>query len=150
MTRSSQPIRANILEFDDDFERTLRRKRKQPEPNPPSSSSEFESEFEEEESMAADNRTIKELSASGWDNAVPICIQYPKATANKTDEFELKSSLLHHIPKHHGLSVVDPNKHLKEFKVVCSSMTPINVDGNILKMKAFPFSLLEKAKDWLY
>ncbi|CAN6588981.1 unnamed protein product [Malus baccata var. baccata] len=29
-------------------------------------------------------------------------------------------------------------------------MTPINVDGSILKMKAFPFSLLEKAKDWLY
>ncbi|KAM2928100.1 hypothetical protein COP2_035378 [Malus domestica] len=33
MTRSSQPVRAHILEFDDDFERTLRRKRKQPEPN---------------------------------------------------------------------------------------------------------------------
>ncbi|KAM1895815.1 hypothetical protein ACFX13_044518 [Malus domestica] len=44
----------------------------------------------------------------------------------------------------------DPNKHLKEFEVVCSSMTPVNVDGSILKMKAFPFSLLEKAKDWLY
>ncbi|KAI5335225.1 hypothetical protein L3X38_025358 [Prunus dulcis] len=29
-------------------------------------------------------------------------------------------------------------------------MTPINVDGNILKMKAFPFSLMDKAKDWLY
>ena len=29
-------------------------------------------------------------------------------------------------------------------------MTPVNVDGSILKMKAFPFSLLEKAKDWLY
>ncbi|CAN6685846.1 unnamed protein product [Malus baccata var. baccata] len=29
-------------------------------------------------------------------------------------------------------------------------MTPINVDGSILKMKAFPFSLMEKAKDWLY
>ncbi|CAN6573189.1 unnamed protein product [Malus baccata var. baccata] len=60
------------------------------------------------------------------------------------------SSLLHHIPKYHGLSMEDPNKHLKEFEVVCSSMTPINVDGSILKMKAFPFSLLEKAKDWLY
>ena len=47
MTRSSQPIRTNILDFDDDFERTLRRKRKQSEPNPPSSSSEAESEFEE-------------------------------------------------------------------------------------------------------
>ncbi|KAM2554809.1 hypothetical protein TB2_018899 [Malus domestica] len=29
-------------------------------------------------------------------------------------------------------------------------MTPINVDGNILKMKAFPFSLKDNAKDWLY
>ena len=154
MTRSSQPIRTNILDFDDDFERTLRRKRKQPEPNPPSSSLENESEFEEEEeeeqAMEADNRTIKELSASGLANAAPLCIQYPVAAQGKTDEFELKSSLLHHIPKYHGLSMEDPNKHLKEFEVVCSSMTPINVDGSILKMKAFPFSLLDKAKDWLY
>ncbi|CAN6546972.1 unnamed protein product [Malus baccata var. baccata] len=72
------------------------------------------------------------------------------ATLGKTDEFELKSSLLHHIPKYHGLSMEDPNKHLKEFEVVCSSMTPVNVDGSILKMKAFPFSLMDKAKDWLY
>ncbi|CAN6677805.1 unnamed protein product [Malus baccata var. baccata] len=100
--------------------------------------------------MAVDNRTLKELSASGLDNAAPLCIQYPTAAQGKTDEFELKSSLLHHIPKYHGLSMEDPNKHLKEFEVVCSSMTPVNVDGNILKMKAFPFSLMDKAKDWLY
>ncbi|CAN6557463.1 unnamed protein product [Malus baccata var. baccata] len=100
--------------------------------------------------MAADNRTIKELSASGLANAAPLCIQYPAAAQGKTAEFELKSSLLHHIPKYHGLSMESPNKHLKEFEVVCSSMTPINVDWNILMMKAFPFSLLEKAKDWLY
>ena len=100
--------------------------------------------------MAADNRTIKELSASGLDNVVPLCIQYPTAAQGKTEEFELKSSLMRHIPKYHGLSIEDPNKHLKEFEVVCSSMTPVNVNGNILKMKAFPFSLLEKARDWLY
>ncbi|CAN6547358.1 unnamed protein product [Malus baccata var. baccata] len=106
--------------------------------------------FEEVQGMAVDNRTLKELSASGLDNAAPLCIQYPTAAQGKTDEFELKSSLLHHIPKYHGLSMEDPNKHLKEFEVVCSSMTPVNVDGNILKMKAFPFSLMDKAKDWLY
>ncbi|XP_070663031.1 uncharacterized protein [Malus domestica] len=152
MTRSSQPVRAHISEFDDNFERTLRRKRKVPEPNPPSSSSEseFEENEEAEKDMEVDNRTIKELSASGLDNAAPLCIQYPAAARGKTEEFELKSSLLHHIPKYHGLSMEDPNKHLKEFEVVCSSMTPVNVDGSILKMKAFPFSLLEKAKDWLY
>ncbi|KAM2047935.1 hypothetical protein ACFX1T_006529 [Malus domestica] len=94
--------------------------------------------------MVAENQTIKELSTSGLDNAVPLCIQYPTTTQGKTEEFELKSSLLHHIPKYHGLSMEDPNMHLKELEVVCSSMTPVNVDGNILKMKAFPFSLLEK------
>ncbi|CAN6554914.1 unnamed protein product [Malus baccata var. baccata] len=152
MTRSSQTVHAHILDFNDDFERDLRRKRRHPEPSEPSSSSEAESEFEEveEQVMAADNRTIKELSASGLANAAPLCIQYPAAAQGKTAEFELKSSLLHHIPKYHGLSMESPNKHLKEFEVVCSSMTPINVDGNILMMKAFPFSLLEKAKDWLY
>ncbi|CAN6704228.1 unnamed protein product [Malus baccata var. baccata] len=161
MTRSSQTIRANILEFDDDFERKLRRVRNQQAHYPPNSESDLEENVQEEEEatagifeevhgMAVDNRTLKELSASGLDNATPLCIQYPRAAQGKTDEFELKSSLLHHIPKYHGLSMEDPNKHLKEFEVVCSSMTPVNVDGNILKMKAFPFSLMDKAKDWLY
>ncbi|KAM2137776.1 hypothetical protein ACFX1Q_009913 [Malus domestica] len=100
--------------------------------------------------MVVNNRTIKEPLASGLDNVVHFCIQYPRAVQGKTNEFELKSSLLHHIPKYHGLPMEDPNKYLKEFKVVCSSMTPINVDGNILKMKDFPFFLLEKAKDWLF
>ncbi|KAM1833237.1 hypothetical protein ACFX13_023080 [Malus domestica] len=159
MTRSSHPIREHILDFDDDFERTLRRNRNQQDqiPEPEREEHPIEEEDqptarvgEEEEVIAQDNRTIKELSASGLDNAAPLCIQYPAAAQGKTEEFELKSSLLHHISKYHGLSMEDPNKHLKEFEVVCSSMTPINVDGSILKMKAFPFSLLEKAKVWLY
>ncbi|KAM2960457.1 hypothetical protein FF1_030152 [Malus domestica] len=115
MTRSTHPIRERILDSDDDFERELRRKRKNPEPNESSSNSEAEVEFEEEEptarveeAMAQDNRTIKELSASGLDNAAPLCIQYPTAAQGKTEEFELKSSLLHHIPKYHGLSMEDP------------------------------------------
>ncbi|CAN6721074.1 unnamed protein product [Malus baccata var. baccata] len=162
MTRSSQPIHKHIRDFDDNFERTLRRARNQQEPQPSQPAPDLREDkveeqeepttqvVEEDPNMAADNRTIKELSASGLDNAAPLCIQYPMATLGKTDEFELKSSLLHHIPKYHGLSMEDPNKHLKEFEVVCSSMTPVNVDGSILKMKAFPFSLMDKAKDWLY
>ncbi|XP_050150105.1 uncharacterized protein LOC126625076 [Malus sylvestris] len=145
MTRSSQPVREHISDFDGDFERTLRRKKKLQESNPLSPEPELE-----EQGIAMDNRTLKELAASGLDNAAPLCIQYPMAAQGKTEEFELKSSLLHHIPKFHGLSMEDPNKHLKEFEVVCSSMTPITVDGSILKMKAFPFSLMDKAKDWLY
>ncbi|KAM1168035.1 hypothetical protein EV2_030767 [Malus domestica] len=81
--------------------------------------------------MAADNRTIKELFASGLDNATPLRIQYPTAAQGKTEEFELKSSLLHHVPKFHGLVMEDLNKHLKEFEVVCSSMAPVNVHKGI-------------------
>ncbi|KAM2611871.1 hypothetical protein TB2_031919 [Malus domestica] len=42
MTRSSPPISANMLGFDDNFEQALRRKRKKLGPNSPSFSSEFE------------------------------------------------------------------------------------------------------------
>ncbi|KAM2889726.1 hypothetical protein FF1_013312 [Malus domestica] len=117
MTRSSQPVREHISDFDGDFERTLRRKNKLQESNPPSPEPELEEqevEVEEkataqvggeEQGIAMDNRTLKELAASGLDNAAPLCIQYPMAAQGKTEEFKLKSSLLHHIPKFHGLSM---------------------------------------------
>ncbi|KAM2301562.1 hypothetical protein FF1_032295 [Malus domestica] len=143
MTRSSEPIHKHIRDFDDDFERTLRRARNQQEPQPSQPAPDLGKDKVEEQkeptaqvvkedpNMAADNQTIKELSASGLDNVAPLCIQYPMAALGKMDEFELKSSLSHHIPKFHGMSMDDHNKHLKRFEVVCSSMTPVNVDGSI-------------------
>ena len=50
----------------------------------------------------------------------PLCIQYPQ----REDAFELKSGMIHLLPSFHGLSGEDPNKHLKEFHVVCTSMKP--------------------------
>ncbi|KAM2252602.1 hypothetical protein ACFX1S_007093 [Malus domestica] len=49
MTPSSLPIREHILDFDDYFERELRRKRKNPKPSESNSNSEATVEFEEEE-----------------------------------------------------------------------------------------------------
>ncbi|KAM1404656.1 hypothetical protein ACFX2I_013119 [Malus domestica] len=117
MTRRSHPVHEHILDFDDDFERTLRRKKtQQPSLDPVCEEKVVQDQeettagiFEEVQGMAADNRTLKELSASGLDNAIPLCIQYPTAAQGKTEEFELKSSLLHHIPKFHGMSMEDPN-----------------------------------------
>ncbi|KAM1728960.1 hypothetical protein ACFX12_019414 [Malus domestica] len=86
MTQSCKPVREHILDFDDDFERTLRRRRNQQESNPPSPEPDLEEqvleegedptsqEGEQEQGMAMDNRTLKELSASGLDNAAPLCI----------------------------------------------------------------------------
>ena len=44
----------------------------------------------------------------------------------------------------------DPNKHLKEFHVVCLSMTPTRISKEQVKLRVFPFSLADSAKEWLY
>ena len=54
------------------------------------------------------------------------------------------------LPTFHGLSGEDPNKYLKEFHVVCSSMKPLGISEEQVKLKAFPFSLADNAKEWLY
>ncbi|RDY05891.1 hypothetical protein CR513_10218, partial [Mucuna pruriens] len=75
----------------------------------------------------------------------PWCIQYPQL-----EPYELKSGLIHLLPKFHGLVGEDPHDHLKEFHVVCSIMRSQGILEDYIKIKAFPFSLDGVAKDWLY
>ena len=82
------------------------------------------------------NQTFKELATpnvvyQSW------CSQYPETEVS----YELKSGLIHFLPKFHGLEGEDPHKHLKEFHVVCSTMRPLDIHEDYVKMKAFPFSL---------
>ncbi|XP_031099801.1 uncharacterized protein LOC116003999 [Ipomoea triloba] len=95
----------------------------------------------------AQNRTLKELGAPNLDQQ-PLCITFPALDANV--QFELKSGLIHLLPSFHGLTGEDPHKHLKEFHVVCSSMKPTGVTEEQIMLRAFPFSLKDSAKDWLY
>ncbi|XP_027364478.1 uncharacterized protein LOC113871585, partial [Abrus precatorius] len=60
------------------------------------------------------------------------------------------TGLIHLLPRFHGLAGEDPHKHLKEFHIVCSTMRPQGVPEEHVKLKAFPFSLMDAAKDWLY
>ncbi|XP_068305092.1 uncharacterized protein [Pyrus communis] len=92
-----------------------------------------------------DNRTLRELATPNTDQQ-PLCITYPNAKGG----FELKSGMIHYLPKFHGFSTEDANKHLMEFHLVCSGMRPANVDEEQVKLRAFPFTLEAKAKKWLY
>lgn len=113
------------------------------------SDSETTSGSEEESDIMANNndneQTLRELAAPDL-NQQPLCIQYP----NLNVAFELKSGLIHLLPSFYGLSGEDPHKHLKEFHVVCSTMKPDGVSEEQIKLRAFPFSLKDNAKDWLY
>ncbi|KAL0322397.1 UNVERIFIED_CONTAM: hypothetical protein Scaly_2536100 [Sesamum calycinum] len=42
------------------------------------------------------------------------------------------------------------HKHLKEFHVVCFGMRPQGIIEEQVKLRAFPFSLADQTKDWLY
>ncbi|RDX88980.1 hypothetical protein CR513_29362, partial [Mucuna pruriens] len=61
--------------------------------------------------------------------------------------YELKSGLIHLLPKFHGLVGEDPYKNLKEFHVLCSTMRSQGILEDYIKMKAFPFSLYGTTKD---
>lgn len=95
--------------------------------------------------MAAGDRTLKKL-ATPYLNQKPLCIIYP--TLNVA--FELKSRLIHLLSIFCGLAGEDPQKHLKEFDIVCSTLKPQNFTKEQIKLRAFLFSLGDKAKDWLY
>ncbi|XP_062173455.1 uncharacterized protein LOC133878909 [Alnus glutinosa] len=104
------------------------------------------SDLKEEEIMAG-NRTLKELATPDL-NQQPLCITFP--TLDATTTFELKSGLIHLLPTFYGLTGEDSHKHLKELHVVCTSMKPTGVTEEQIKLRAFPFSLKDSAKDWLY
>ena len=95
----------------------------------------------------AGNQTLKELAALDL-NQQPLCITFP--TLDATTTFELKSGLLHLLPTFHGIEGEDPYKHLKELHVVCTSMKPTGVIEHQIKLRAFPFSLKDSTRDWLY
>ncbi|XP_073057269.1 uncharacterized protein [Primulina eburnea] len=90
-------------------------------------------------------RTLEELANP---NVIqqPLCIQFPTTDAN----FELKSGIIHLLPTFCGLAGENPHKHLKEFHIVCTTMKPQGFTEEQISSQDFPFSLADKAKDWLY
>ncbi|RDX95299.1 hypothetical protein CR513_22199, partial [Mucuna pruriens] len=64
-----------------------------------------------------------------------------KELATSNVSYELKSGLIHLLPKFHGLVGEDPHKLLKKFYVVCSTMRSQGIPEDYIKMKEFPFSL---------
>ncbi|XP_042432733.1 uncharacterized protein LOC122019320 [Zingiber officinale] len=138
MTRSSF---ATLLELDPEIERTFWALRRQAR-----SAATCESRISEMDNQITEgDRTMKELAAP--DVAYKYsCITYPDLAG----DFELRSGLIHLLPKFQGLSGEDPNRHLHEFHVVCSTMKPQGISEEDIKLRAFPFSLSGAAKDWLY
>ncbi|KAL2901391.1 Ribosomal RNA small subunit methyltransferase F [Bienertia sinuspersici] len=139
-TRSSQ---YKLLYYDPEIERTLRRIQKEQQKIQVDLEFNLEKLFEEDSNMA--ERTLKELGAPKLDDE-PLCIVFPTLER----PLKLNSGFLNLLQKYYGNAGEDPHRRLKEFIVVCSTMKPEGIDQDHIRVHAFPFSLHDLAKDWLY
>jgi hypothetical protein len=76
----------------------------------------------------------------------PIAPPAPEATF-----YEIKPALLNLVMKEQfsGVGTDDAAAHLNNFVELCEMQKYKDVDGDIIKLKLFPFSLRGRAKDWL-
>ena len=68
------------------------------------------------------------------------------------DGFELKSRLVNMVQASPfcGKASEDANAHLQNFLEVSNTINPKGIMMDIVRLRLFPFSLLEKAKTWFY
>jgi hypothetical protein len=71
--------------------------------------------------------------------------------APEANFYEIKPALLNLVMKEpfYGVSTDDDAAHLNNFVELCEMQKYKDVDGDIIKLKLFPFSLRGRAKDWL-
>ena len=71
--------------------------------------------------------------------------------ASKAELFEIKPGLLNLVMKEQfsGVSTDDAAAHLNNFVELCQMQKYKDIDGDIIKLKLFRFSLRGKAKEWL-
>jgi hypothetical protein len=66
--------------------------------------------------------------------------------------FELKPALINMVQQSPfcGKASEDANAHIQHFLEICSTFTIRGVTQDAVRLRLFPFSLLGKAKQWLY
>ncbi|KAK8999733.1 hypothetical protein V6N11_065230 [Hibiscus sabdariffa] len=93
-------------------------------------------------------RTVRDYLAEDLDGLKPAVI-IPEFEAK---HFELKPvmfNMLNTLGQCGGSPAENARQHLKSFLEICNSFKIHGVSNDVLKLKLFPYSLRDKAKDWL-
>nr|XP_027072042.1 uncharacterized protein LOC113696855 [Coffea arabica] len=143
MPRSS---RTGELVYDPEVEKAARRQRQETKRRKEGHLF-IATELVEDEVSMVNTQILRELAVPELTHQ-SLCITFPTLAENTV--FKLKSGLIYLLPSFHGLSGEEPHKHVKEFEMVCSSMKPPGVTEEQIRLRIFPFSLKDAAKDWLY
>ena len=77
------------------------------------------------------------------DHIHPPCIIPP------VEDVIVRPYLVPLLPTFHGMENENPYTHIREFEEVCTTFKEGETDIDLLKLKAFPLTLKDKAKIWL-
>jgi hypothetical protein len=95
-----------------------------------------------------ENTKLCDFTSTNNNDFICTSIAPPALEANF---YEIKPALLNLVMKEQfsGVSTDDAAAHLNNFVELCEMQKYKDVDGDIIKLKLFPFSLRGRAKDWL-
>ena len=83
------------------------------------------------------------------DHIHPHRVSAPSCIIPPADDVVVRPYLMSLLPTFHGMENENPYTHIREFEEVCTTFKEGVPDMELLKMKAFPLTLKDKAKIWL-
>ena len=83
------------------------------------------------------------------DHIHPPRVSTPSCIIPPADDVAVRPYLVPLLPTYHGMENENPYTHLRDFEEVCTTFKEGMMDMDLLKLKAFPLTLKDKAKIWL-
>ena len=79
----------------------------------------------------------------------PPRVSAPSCIIPLVEDVAVRPYLVPLLPTFHGMENENPYTHIRDFEEVCTTFKKGAFDMDLLKLKAFPFTLKDKAKTWL-
>ena len=83
------------------------------------------------------------------DHIHPLRVSAPSCIIPTTEDVSVMPYLVPLLPTFHGIENENPYTHIRDFEEVCTTFKESATDMELLKLKAFPLTLKDKAKIWL-
>ena len=83
------------------------------------------------------------------DHIHPPRVSAPSCIIPHAEDVAVRPYLVPLLPTYHGMENENPYTHIRDFEEVCTTFKEGMIDMDLLKLKAFPLTLKDKAKIWL-
>ena len=83
------------------------------------------------------------------DHIHPLRVNAPSCITPPAEDVAVRPYLVPLLPTYHGMENENPYPHIRDFEEVCTTFEEGMMDMDLLKLKAFPLTLKDKAKIWL-